>query len=211
MEQIYPFHGRMSHVQSTAPGWPGIAPRWTSSAKEGVGTSASYQSRVWFTISHGILNEVYYPRIDQANTRDMEFLVADGDQYFSEEKHDTNRRIAPLEQGVPGYRLVNSCKRGRYRITKTVVTDPERDVLLQKVHFDVGKGKLEDYGIYALLAPHIGNRGYGNNGWIGACFWTNARRGGTAGPERIAERLRPGAASFRRWLERGSVPEHGPR
>jgi len=155
-------------MENPAPGWPGIAPRWTSSAKEGVGTSASYQSRVWFTISHGILNEVYYPRIDQANTRDMEFLVADGDQYFSEEKRDTNRRISPLEQGVPGYRLVNSCKRGRYRMTKIVVTDPERDVLLQKIHFDVGKGKLEDYGVYALLAPHVGNRGYGNNGWIGS-------------------------------------------
>ncbi len=157
----------MPHAETAAPGWPGIAPRWTSSAKEGVGTSASYQSRVWFTISHGILNEIYYPRIDQANTRDMELLVADGDQYFSEEKRDTNRRISPLEQGVPGYRLVNSCKRGRYRITKTVITDPERDVLLQKVHFDTGKGKLEDYGVFALLAPHIGNRGYGNNGWIG--------------------------------------------
>ena len=71
-------------LNETAPGWPGISPRWTSSAKEGVGTSASYQSRVWFTISHGILNEVYYPRIDQANIRDMEFLVADGNQYFSE-------------------------------------------------------------------------------------------------------------------------------
>jgi len=157
----------MPHAETAAPGWPGIAPRWTSSAKEGVGTSASYQSRVWFTISHGILNEVYYPRIDQANIRDMGFLVADGDQYFSEEKRDTNRRISPLEQGVPGYRLVNSCKRGRYRMTKTVITDPERDVLLQKVHFDAGKGKLEDYGVFALLAPHIGNRGYGNNGWIG--------------------------------------------
>jgi glucoamylase len=157
----------MSSTENAAPGWPGIAPRWTSSAKEGVGTSASYQSRVWFTTSHGILNEVYYPRIDQANTRDVEFLVADGDQYFSEEKRDTNRRIAPLEQGVPGYRLVNSCKRGRYRMTKIVITDLERDVFLQKVHFDAGKGKLEDYGVYALLAPHIGNRGYGNNGWIG--------------------------------------------
>ena len=151
-----------------APGWPGIQPRWTSSAKEGVGTSASYQSRVWFTISHGILNEVYYPRIDQANTRDMEFLVADGDRYFSEEKRDTLRRISPLEQGVPAYKLVNSCKKGRYRLTKTVITDPERDVLLQKVNFDPVKGKLEDYGVYALLAPHIANRGYGNDGWVGS-------------------------------------------
>src|SRR5215469_12088644 len=97
-----------------APGAPGIAPRWASSAKEGVGTSASYQSKVWFTISHGILNEVYYPRIDQANTRDMEFLVADGHQYFSEEKRDTARRISPLEQGVPAYVLENTCKKNRY-------------------------------------------------------------------------------------------------
>jgi glucoamylase len=153
--------------EGVAPGWPGIPPRWTSSAKEGIGTSASYQSRVWFTISHGIINEVYYPRIDQANTRDMEFLVADGDQYFSEEKRDTIRKISPLEQGVPAYRLVNSCKKGRFRMTKIVITDPERDVLLQKIRFDPLKGKLEDYGVYALLAPHIGNRGYGNSGWIG--------------------------------------------
>src|SRR5256885_3593943 len=136
--------------EGNAPGRPGIPPRWTSSAKEGIGTSASCQSRVWFTISHGIINEVYYPRIDQANTRDMELLVADGDRYFSEEKRDTLREISPLEQGVPGYKLVNSCKKGRFRITKIVITDPERDVLLQKVRFDPLKGKLEDYGVYAL-------------------------------------------------------------
>src|SRR5881296_2170755 len=172
-----------SVVNEPAPGWPGISPRWTSSAKEGVGTSASYQSRVWFTISHGILNEVYYPRIDQANTRDVEFLVADGDQYFSEEKRDTIRRISALEQGVPAYKLVNLCKKGHYQLTKTVITDPERDVLLQKVHFDPVKGKLEEYGVYALLAPHIANRGYGNDGWVGSYKGLPmlfARREGTA-------------------------------
>src|SRR2546425_4539638 len=132
--------GSEEHMSPTdkgvAPGSPGIPPRWTSSAKEGIGTSASYQSRVWFTISHGIINEVYYPRIDQANTRDMELLVADGDRYFSEEKRDTFRKISPLEQGVPGYKLVNSCKKGRFRITKIVITDSERDLLLQMVIYD---------------------------------------------------------------------------
>ena len=54
-----------------APGGPGIPPRWTSSAKIGVGTALSPTSRVWFTLSHGILNEIYYPRVDLACTRDM--------------------------------------------------------------------------------------------------------------------------------------------
>src|SRR5262245_51719389 len=54
-----------------APGGPGIAPHWTSSAKSGVGTASDERSLVWFTISHGIIDEVYYPRVDQANTRDF--------------------------------------------------------------------------------------------------------------------------------------------
>ena len=48
-----------------APGQPGIPPTWTSSAKSGVGTAAGMQSRVWFTISHGILNEIYFPFVDR--------------------------------------------------------------------------------------------------------------------------------------------------
>ncbi len=149
------------------PGRPGIAPRWTSSSKNGVGTAANGLSRVWFTLSHGIINEVYYPVIDQANTRDLGFLVTDGSTFFSEEKRDTVSEIQPLEQGVPGYRVTNRCKEGRFCIRKTVVTDPLRDVLIQQVSFEPLQGHLADYKLYALLAPHIGNQGYGNNGWVG--------------------------------------------
>ncbi len=150
-----------------APGRPGIQPRWTSSAKSGVGTAISGQSRVWFTISHGIVNEVYYPRIDQANTRDFGLLVADGAQFFSEEKRDAASTIVPLAQGVPAYRVTNACNRGRYRITKLIFADPLRDVLIQSVQFEALRGRIGDYHVYALLAPHIGNGGYGNTGWSG--------------------------------------------
>ncbi len=40
-----------------APGWPGTPARWTSAAKSGVGTALG-GSPVWFTLSHGILNEI---------------------------------------------------------------------------------------------------------------------------------------------------------
>ena len=42
------------------PGAPGMPARWTSSAKSGVGAALTARSRIWFTISHGILNEIYY-------------------------------------------------------------------------------------------------------------------------------------------------------
>ena len=48
----------MTDAPRYAPGWPGIPPRWTTSAKSGLGTSLRTDSRVWFTLSHGILNEV---------------------------------------------------------------------------------------------------------------------------------------------------------
>ncbi len=150
-----------------APGGPGIEPRWTSSAKSGVGTAMSALSRVWFTISHGILNEIYYPRVDQANTRDFGLLVTDGSSFFSEEKRHTMSEVALLVPGVPAYRITNTSVDGRYRITKTIITDPERDVLLQEVVFDALHGELSDYRLFALLAPHLGNQGHGNDGWAG--------------------------------------------
>jgi glucoamylase len=157
----------MTEANSNAPGHPGMPARWTSSAKSGIGTAVSHQSRVWFTISHGIINEVYHPNLDQANTRDLGFLVADSAEFFSEEKRDCEHEIVQPHKDIPFFRLTNTCKRLRYRISKTVVTDPRRDVLVQQVQFEPLKGKLTDYGLYALLAPHIGNRGYGNNGWAG--------------------------------------------
>ena len=150
-----------------APGWPGIPPRWTSSAKTGIGTALNQHSKVWFTLSHGILNEVYFPRVDQACTRDMGFIVTDGSDFFSEEKRHCSFENRPIEPGIPVYDLTNTCISGQYRIHKQVLSDPYRNVVLQKVRFEPLQGELSDYRLFALLSPHLANCGYGNTGWIG--------------------------------------------
>ena len=61
-----------------APGWPGIEPRWTSSAKEGLGTAYHTSCRLWFTLSHGIVNEIYYPSVDQPILADRLFHASPG-------------------------------------------------------------------------------------------------------------------------------------
>jgi glucoamylase len=150
-----------------APGWPGIEPRWTSSAKTGVGTALNLHSRVWFTLSHGILNEIYFPRVDQACIRDFGMIVTDGEGFFSEEKRHCTFQNLPIEPGVPAYELTNTSIEGRYRIEKEVLTDPWRNVVLQRIRFVPLQGKLGDYRLYALLAPHLANFGFGNTGWAG--------------------------------------------
>ena len=67
---------------------------------------------------------------------------------------------------MPGYRLVNRCREDRYEIEKTIITDPERSVLVQRIRFRTLVGVPTDYRVFALLAPHIGNQGYGNDGWV---------------------------------------------
>src|ERR1700761_7063628 len=118
-----------------APGGPGLEPRWTSSAKTGVGKALSGVSRVVFTMSHGILNEIYYPRHDEACMRDCGLIVTDGTSYFSEEKRATESTVRQITPGVPGYVLTNKSRCGRYTIEKRIISDPERDVVLQKIRF----------------------------------------------------------------------------
>ncbi len=64
-------------------GAPGIEPRWTNGAKEGVGTAYAASCRVWFTLWNGALTEVYYPTIDLPQIRDLQFLITDGVTFFT--------------------------------------------------------------------------------------------------------------------------------
>jgi glucoamylase len=149
-----------------APGAPGTAARWTSSAKVGVGTALSNDSHVWFTLSHGIFNEIYYPRIDQACVRDMGLIITDGAAFFSEEKRDADSDVHWLAEGVPAFGMTNVSRDGRYRIEKQTLTDPHRDTVLQQVRFIARQGVLSDYRLHVLLAPHLGNQGGGNTAWV---------------------------------------------
>ncbi len=157
----------MTDSPQYAPGWPGIVPRWTSSAKTGVGTALQIASRVWFTVSHGIINEVYYPRLDQACVRDLGLIITDGREFFSEEKRDAVSQVEWLAPGVPAFRLTNTCRQGRYRIVKEVLTDPHRDVVLQQTCFVPLTDAAGDFQVYLLLAPHLANSGWGNTAWVG--------------------------------------------
>jgi glucoamylase len=148
-------------------GWPGIEARWTTSAKSAVGSALNPNSKIWYSISHGILNEIYYPQVDQACTRDLSLLVTDGKEFFSEEKRDTLHHIKYIAKGVPGYLITNSCKNHHYRIEKEIISDPNRDTLLQRIQFCPMNKKRKDFKMFMLLAPHLGNSGAGNTAWVG--------------------------------------------
>ncbi len=152
--------------KSTAPGAPGIKAKWTSSAKSGVGKALNAASDVAFTLSHGIINEVYYPREDIACIRDLGLIVTDGNDFFSEEKRHTIHDLRLAKDGVPAYHIINTCIHKKYKITKEIITDPFRNTILQKIGFQPANNKVP-YHVFALLAPHLSNEGDNNSGWAG--------------------------------------------
>jgi glucoamylase len=151
--------------QGEAFGAPGLEPRWTSSVKDAVGTAYSASSRVWFTCSHGILNEIYHPTIDRAQVRDMEFLVTDGETFAHEEKRDLLSTFSYIHPEALGVLYENRDPEGRYTLTKEIICDPHHSVVLLRVRLVAHEGHedlLPRLKVYALLAPHLDDGGMGN-------------------------------------------------
>ncbi|HMH08064.1 MAG TPA: glycoside hydrolase family 15 protein, partial [Terriglobales bacterium] len=128
-----------------------------------MGTAYSTSSRVWFTISHGILNEIYFPTIDHPQIRDMQFLVTDGESFFHEERRDLDDVIEGIEADALGYRVITSDRNQRYRLVKEIISDPHQPVVLINTRLEGAPEFLNKLRVYALLAPHLEVGGYGNS------------------------------------------------
>jgi glucoamylase len=136
-------------------GAPGIAPTWTSSSKDMVGCALG-PARLWFTSGFGILNEVYYPRVDIPQIRDLGFIVADDRGFWVEVKRLNSYRTYVPHVGVPALEIVHC--HSRFELSIRIAPDPLRDVVLVEVTLQGD----EDLRPYALVAPHLGGTGRAN-------------------------------------------------
>ena len=152
-----------------APGSPGVPPTWSSSDKDAVGTS-HYSSRVWFTIGHGILNEVYWPHVDRPQIRDLGFIVADDAGFWSEVKRDATHQVRHEARGVPAITAVHT--HPRYRLTLRICVDDHADVVRIEARLEDLRGAADagasthPLRLYPLLAPHLGFTGLHGRAWV---------------------------------------------
>jgi len=141
-----------------APGGPGEQPTWTDAAKDGIGTSVTTASKVWFTLQGGVLTEVYYPRVDMADVHGLEFAVSNGKRVWLESR-DMKHTITRIDDRTLLFKQINTDSAGRFTITKTYTTDPAHNTLLVDVTFSGPPGDM----LYAIYQPALGNAGYGND------------------------------------------------
>ena len=156
----------MAVIKNTKPafGGPGIEPRWTRGAKDGVGTAYSVASSVWYTLSGGVVSEVYYPTIDRPQIRDLQFLITDGATFFHDERRHLESRIFRPEPYALGYEIINTDRNGRYRLVKEVIADPRRSCMLMRTQLEGQPSLLPQLRLFVLLAPHLEVGGWNNTG-----------------------------------------------
>jgi glucoamylase len=150
-------------------GAPGISPTWCSSDKDYV-TTALNGSRLWATVGHGIVNEVYWPSTGQPQIRDLGFYLIGAGKWI-DLKRERRYRVATPMPYLPALTLTHYGD--DYELTLEVLPDPLRDVLLVRYRI------AGPYRVSVILAPHLGSTGRGNSAWVddGVGF---ARNGGHA-------------------------------
>jgi glucoamylase len=147
---------------AAAPGAPGGGSSWTSGLKQGLGTSTTTTSKLWYTIGQGITDEVFYPQADTPNVQDLQYLVTDGSTFTDNERDDAAQTVTMPDPRSLTYQQVNTATSGRWRITKTYVTDPARATLLVQTRFQVlTGGPLQ---LFVLFNPSLNGSGMNDTG-----------------------------------------------
>jgi glucoamylase len=136
-------------------GAPGIAPTWSSSDKDFV-TTALGGSRLWATVGHGIINEIYWPSTGQPQIRDFGFYLVGRDRWI-DLKRTRRYRLATPGAYLPALTILHYGD--DYQLALEVLPDPLRDVLL--VRFNL----TGPYRLVVIVAPHLGSTGRNNDAW----------------------------------------------
>jgi len=134
-------------------GSPGIAPTWSSSDKDFV-TTALGNSRLWVTIGHGIINEIYWPSTGWPQFRDIGFYLLGAERWI-DLKRVSRYTLSKPKPHLPLLTIVHDGE--DYRLDIEVLPDPSRDTLL--LRYDLSG----PYRLAIIAAPHLGASGAANS------------------------------------------------
>lgn len=124
-------------------------PTWAHAGKDMVGTSLG-SSRLWFTVAEGIITEIYYPRIDVPQIKDLGFIIADDQGFWVELRRLRDYRISQPKPYVPAVEIVH--QHPRFIFILQICPSQRRDVLLLRYSLE-GDANLRPY---AFLSARLG-------------------------------------------------------
>jgi glucoamylase len=149
-------------AQGAAPGAPGANATWNEANLQGFADSLGSDSKVWYTLGDGELENVFYPETDTPDTFGLQYLVSNGSTFTDTETSNTTHAISLVDPTSLVWQQVNTATNGDFTITKTYIADPSRSVVLIETTFDNLSSTPLD--LYADYLPQLSNDGMGNTG-----------------------------------------------
>lgn len=134
-------------------------PTWANAQKDLVSTTIRL-SRFYFTMADGIITEVFYPRVDTPQVKDIGFIVADNSGFWVELKKINNYTLEFIEDGIPA--LIVHHEHKRFKMDLKVCPGSKRDVLL--IDFNLYGDR--DLKPYVMLNTRL-NGSADNLAWVG--------------------------------------------
>jgi len=162
-------------AQTLAPGGPGKDAYWATAAKQGIGTSASLESKVWFTLADGVMTEVYYPDVTSANNHLLQFVVVNPKtKKIETERDDANHEIT-ISYNSLSFTQVSTARDESWRLAKTYTADPKRSTVLIDIVFSQPIGlagrnprtreDIPNLDLYVYYDPSLANTGMHDTAW----------------------------------------------
>jgi Glucoamylase and related glycosyl hydrolases len=143
-----------------APGGPGIDAHWPDAAKDGFGTATSLRSKLWFTLTNGVMSEVYYPTLDTPNTQSLRFIFCT-DQTCIDEANDMKHALRVLDSRSLTFQQINTTQ--QISITKTYTTDVDRATVL--IDVNIQSSNAANTSVYLYYDPSLKNSGMHDTAW----------------------------------------------
>jgi glucoamylase len=166
--------------------------QWSTAGKQGVGTSASLNSKVWFTLAQGVMTEVYYPDVTVANVHLLQFVVVNPKTKKVETEQDDSNHFLLVNGNFPlsfpqflksifqekwielnfskndrevdalNFNQINVAKSGKWIILKSYITDPKSHTLMMRIRF---LPKDKNLQLYVYYDPSLANSGMHDTAW----------------------------------------------
>jgi glucoamylase len=157
-------------VGATAPGAPGALSHFDLARKDCVGTAASPQSKVWYTVAGGVLSDVYEPTIDNTDVSTLQYIVTDGATFTDLQARDMTYTVAADPSGMQCTVTSTDASHG-FQLVTTYITDPASDTVLMQTRLQDLPGSsttLAGLRLFVRLDAHVNGNGGGASQNAGA-------------------------------------------
>jgi len=123
-------------------------------SKQVIGTAyepSGSASPLWFTLTGGIITEIFYPTINQPQVGELQFIVTDGKNIYSEQYRDTDSQVRYQDEGLV-VQVTGKDRNWNYTYSQEIFSDTASPVLRIRTHFEWLKPGLK---VFLVFKPTI--------------------------------------------------------